>query len=184
MTATNTTLNIGVLLVLSLFFRGLLLHGQRRPSIPLLFGIVPLLRLPVYQKDVGGVPREVDGGPQEEDGPPGREGHVPGGDGADHGRDLDLQVLNYPLLAGCGLLRTRWRWQNYSPPGGGQPKKKYFEVTHRVQGEVHAKFGWNPSSSLSSKSEQTNKQTDRQTGLVYIYIDEFELSGKRESHTP
>ncbi len=34
---------------------------------------------------------------------------------------------------------------------------------------LHAKFGWNPSSSLGSKSEQTNKQTDRQTGLFYIY---------------
>ncbi len=50
------------------------------------------------------------------------------------------------------------------PPLGGSTQKKYFEVTHRVQGEVHAKFGWNPSSSLGAKS----KQTDRQTGLFYI----------------
>ena len=59
-------------------------------------------------------------------------------------------------------------FQNYTPPGGVN-QKKYFEVTHRVQGEAHAKFGWIPSSSLGSKSEQTNKQTDRQTGLFYIY---------------
>ncbi len=59
-------------------------------------------------------------------------------------------------------------FQNYTPLGGST-QKKYFEVTHRVQGEVHAKFGWNPSSSFGSKSEQTNRQTDRQTGLVHIY---------------
>ncbi len=52
--------------------------------------------------------------------------------------------------------------------GGGQ-QKKYFVVTHRVQGEVYAKFGWDTSSSLGSKSEQTNKQTDRH--LSFIYID-------------
>ncbi len=28
-------------------------------------------------------------------------------------------------------------FQNYTPPGGVNPKK-YFEVTHRVQGKVHA----------------------------------------------
>ncbi len=27
------------------------------------------------------------------------------------------------------------------PPPGGVNPKKYFEVTHRVQGEAHAKFG-------------------------------------------
>ncbi len=53
-------------------------------------------------------------------------------------------------------------------PRWGVNPKKYFEVTNRVQGEVHAKFGWNPSSSLGSKSEQTNKQTNRP--VLYIYI--------------
>ncbi len=43
------------------------------------------------------------------------------------------------------------------PQGGGcQPKK----VFHRDQREAHAKFGLNPSSSLGSKSEETN---------IYIY---------------
>ena len=35
-------------------------------------------------------------------------------------------------------------------------------------GGGHANFGWNPSSSLGSKSEQTDRQTDRQTPLFYI----------------
>ncbi len=56
-------------------------------------------------------------------------------------------------------------------PLGGGTQKKYFEVTHRVQGEAHAKFGWDPSCGSGSKSEQTDRQTDRQTGLFYIYID-------------
>ncbi len=47
-------------------------------------------------------------------------------------------------------------------------KKKYFEVTHRYHGKAHAKFGWNPSSSLDATSEQTNP-ADRQTGLFYKY---------------
>ncbi len=54
------------------------------------------------------------------------------------------------------------------PPLGGSTQKKYFEVTHRYQWVAHAKFGWNPSSSLGSKSEQTNKQTDRQASFIYI----------------
>ncbi len=53
------------------------------------------------------------------------------------------------------------------PPWGRVNAKKYFEITHRYQGVLHAKFGWNPSS-LSSKSKQTNTQTDRQTGLFYV----------------
>ncbi len=41
-----------------------------------------------------------------------------------------------------------------------------------VQGEVHAKFGPDPSSSLGGEWRQTNKQTDRQTDrhcCIYIY---------------
>ncbi len=57
------------------------------------------------------------------------------------------------------------------PSLGGPTQKKYFEVTHRVQGEVHAKFGWNPSSSLGFKSEQTSKQPDTPLSYVYIRID-------------
>ncbi len=55
-------------------------------------------------------------------------------------------------------------------PLGVNPKK-YFEIFHQV--EVHAKLGWNPSSSLGSKSEQKkqkNKQTNRQASYIYIYI--------------
>ena len=43
------------------------------------------------------------------------------------------------------------------------PLGGYLKVTHRVQGEIHVKFGWNPSSNLGSKSEQMNRQTDRPT---------------------
>ena len=60
-------------------------------------------------------------------------------------------------------------FKNYAPLGGST-QKKYFEVTHRAHGMAHAKFGWNPSSSLASKSEQTNKQTDRQTDTSLLYI--------------
>ncbi len=72
---------------------------------------------------------------------------------------------SWAILGKFGFLEL---FQNYTSPGGGQAAnpKKYFEVTHRVQGEVHAKFGWNPFSSLGSKSKQTNKQTDRY--LLYI----------------
>ncbi len=72
-----------------------------------------------------------------------------------------------PSLAIWGKFGFFEFFQNYTPLGGST-EKKYFEVTHRVQGEVHAKFGWNPSSSLGSKSEQTNKQTDRQASFIYI----------------
>ncbi len=58
--------------------------------------------------------------------------------------------------------------QNYTPPEG-PTQKKYFEVTHRDLRVAHAKFGRDPSSSLGSKSEQTNKQTERH--LSFIYID-------------
>ncbi len=42
-----------------------------------------------------------------------------------------------------------------------------------VQGEVHANFGPDPSSSLGGEWRQTNKQTDRQTDtpFCFIYID-------------
>ncbi len=39
-----------------------------------------------------------------------------------------------------------------------------------VQGEVHAKFGSDPSSSLGGEWQQTDRQTDRQTHLSVLYI--------------
>ncbi len=62
-------------------------------------------------------------------------------------------------------------FQNYTPFGGDNPKK-YFEDTHRYQGVLHAKFGWNPSICLGSKSKQTNRQTPLLylCFLLYIYI--------------
>ncbi len=44
-----------------------------------------------------------------------------------------------------------------------------------VEGEVHAKLGPDPSSSLGGEWRQTNKQTDRQTDtpFCFIYIDGF-----------
>ncbi len=50
------------------------------------------------------------------------------------------------------------------------PPKKYLEDIPRVQGEVHAKFGPDLSSSLGGEWRQTNKQTDRQTHLSVLYI--------------
>ncbi len=49
--------------------------------------------------------------------------------------------------------------------------EKVFQGCNRVQGEVHAKFGRDHSSSLASKSKQTDRQTNRHTS--YIYIDVF-----------
>ena len=63
------------------------------------------------------------------------------------------------------------------PPLVESTPKKYFEVTHRYQWVAHAKFGLNPSSSLGSKSAQTNKQTDRQTDLSFMYIDRTLITG-------
>ncbi len=48
---------------------------------------------------------------------------------------------------------------------------------------AHAKFGPDPSSSLASKSEQTNKQTDRH--LSFIYIDKvLELDEDQPAQRP
>ncbi len=59
------------------------------------------------------------------------------------------------------------------PPLVGVPPKKYVEDIPMVQGEVHAKFSPDPSSSLGGEWRQTNKQTDRQTDtpFCFIYID-------------
>ncbi len=62
------------------------------------------------------------------------------------------------------------------PPLRGVNLKKYFKVTHRDQGEDHAKFGWNSSSSLGSKSEQTDKETDRQASLLNIKMYSSNIS--------
>ena len=51
------------------------------------------------------------------------------------------------------------RFSKILPPLGGSTPKRYF----RDHGVVHAKFGWNPSSSLGSK--QTNKQ---RASSIYI----------------
>ncbi len=51
----------------------------------------------------------------------------------------------------------------------GVPPKKYVEDIPRVQGEVHAKFGPDPSSSLGGEWQQTDRQTD--TPFCFIYID-------------
>ncbi len=71
------------------------------------------------------------------------------------------------------------------PPLVGVNPKKYFEVTQRDQREAHAKFSWNPSSGLASKSEQTNKQTDRQASFIlyrlmnyYTFSDIFPVRPK------
>ncbi len=76
------------------------------------------------------------------------------------------KIIPPSVLGHLGKVLIFLFFQNYTLPGGGATQKKYFEVTHRVQGEVHAKFGWNPSSSLGFKSEQTSKQPDRP--LLYI----------------
>ncbi len=39
----------------------------------------------------------------------------------------------------------------------------YVEVIHRVQGDVLANFGSDPSSSLGEERKQTDRQRDRQT---------------------
>ncbi len=51
---------------------------------------------------------------------------------------------------------------------GGSPPKKFLDNIPKVHGEVHAKFGWNPSSSLAAKP-CTDRQTNKQTGLFYVY---------------
>ncbi len=56
-------------------------------------------------------------------------------------------------------FRAIWRKFVSIPFLGGHAQKGFFEVIHRVQGVVHAKFGGDPSSSLGSKSKQINKQT-------------------------
>ena len=56
------------------------------------------------------------------------------------------------------------------PPLVGVPPKKYVEDIPMVQGEVHAKFSPDPSSSLGGEWRQTNKQTDRQTDTPFCYI--------------
>ncbi len=55
------------------------------------------------------------------------------------------------------------------PPLVGVPPKKYVEDIPRVQGEVHAKLGPDPSSSVGGEWRQTNKQTN--TPFCFIYID-------------
>ena len=50
-----------------------------------------------------------------------------------------------------------------------------------VQGEVHAKFGPDPFSSLGGEWRQTNKQTD--TPFCYIYIDFVDVFLKDEPTT-
>ncbi len=52
------------------------------------------------------------------------------------------------------------------PPLVGVPPQKYVEDIPGVHGEVHAKFGLDPSSSLGGERRQTN----RQTHLSVLYI--------------
>ncbi len=65
-------------------------------------------------------------------------------------------------------------------PLRGVNTKKFPEVTCRVQGNVHAKFGGDSSIGLCSKSEQTDrqKQTNRQAGLSYFICIESTVSFK------
>ena len=56
------------------------------------------------------------------------------------------------------------------PPLGGSTQKSILSFPTGIMG-CPCQFGWDPSSSLGSKSEQTIKETDRQTGLFYIYMD-------------
>ena len=69
------------------------------------------------------------------------------------------------------------------------PPKKYVEDIPRVQGEVHANFGPDPSSSLGGELEtnkQTDRQTDRQTDLsvLYLCIDIWGVSGREVIFEP
>ncbi len=59
-------------------------------------------------------------------------------------------------------------YQNYLPLGVNF--EKVFQGCNRVQGEVHAKFGRDHSSSLASKSKQTDRQTNRHTSFIYIDV--------------
>ncbi len=77
-------------------------------------------------------------------------------------------MIPHSTLGHKGIVWIFEFFQIYTPPGGINPKKN-FEVTHRYQGVIHAKFGWNPSSSLGSKSEQIDKQTNRQGSFIYIH---------------
>ncbi len=72
-----------------------------------------------------------------------------------------------------GLIGKVWffSFSKIIPSLVGSTQKKNFEVTHRDQRVANAKFGWDPSSSLGSKSEQT----DRQTALFHIYIEELAI---------
>ena len=47
-----------------------------------------------------------------------------------------------------------------------------------VQGEVHAKFGPDPSSSLGEEWRQTKRQTDRHTFPFYMCLDFFSLENR------
>ncbi len=76
-----------------------------------------------------------------------------------------MNFLKFRLFKKIFFYKTSW---------GGFNPKKYFEVSHGYQGVAHAKFGWNPSRSLGSKSEQTNKQTNRQAPLFFIPYQTFD----------
>ncbi len=60
-------------------------------------------------------------------------------------------------------------FQNYTPLMG-VPPKKYVEDIRMVQGEVHAKFGSDPSSSLGGDWQQTDRQTDTPFCYIDLYI--------------
>ena len=71
-------------------------------------------------------------------------------------------------------------FSRFIPPLVGVPPQKNVEDIPMVQGEVHAKFCPDSSSSLGGKWRQTNKQMNRQTDTPFCFIYNFIYLLKRK----
>ncbi len=67
-----------------------------------------------------------------------------------------------------GTVLDFWVFTKLYPQG--ITPKKFLESIHRVQGEVHAKFGGDPSRELAAKPNAKPKQTNKQTEWPEVAI--------------